>query len=104
MEISILAQNAALKHRMLSQITIKFIGGPMTHLHRELIGYAVLALLALATIFLAGERGMEAASYLEQVTALRREVEALKGRPLVQSKYTTVNYFRGLAEVKTGRE
>ena len=75
----------------------------MNQTHRDIIAFAVLALLALATAFFAEGRGMEAASYLEQVTALRREVEALKGRPLVQSKYTTVNHFRGLAEVKVKR-
>ena len=72
----------------------------MTYIHREILAFVALALLALATAFFAEGRGMEAASYLEQVTALRREVEALKGRPLVQSKYTTVNHFRGLAEVE----
>ena len=72
----------------------------MTHLHREIIAFAVLALLALATIFLAGERGMEAASYQAQLSALEERLAAVEGRPLVQSKYTTVNHFRGLAEVK----
>ena len=72
----------------------------MNQPHRELIGYAVLALLALATIFLAGERGMEAASYQAQLSALEERLAAVEGRPLVQSKYTTVNHFRGLAEVK----
>ena len=75
----------------------------MTQTHRELIAFAVLALLALATIFLAGERGMEAASYQAQLSALEERVAAVEGRPLVQSKYTTVNHFRGLAEVKVKR-
>jgi len=72
----------------------------MIQLHRELISYAVLALLVLAVAFLAGERGMEAASYQAQLSALEERVAAVEGRPLVQSKYTTVNHFRGLAEVK----
>ena len=72
----------------------------MTQTHREIIAFAVLALLALATIFLAGERGMEAASYQAQLSALEERLAAVEGRPLVQSKYTTVNHFRGLAEVK----
>ena len=72
----------------------------MTQLHRDIIAFAVLALLALATIFLAGERGMEAASYQAQLSALEERLTAVEGRPLVQSKYTTVNHFRGLAEVK----
>ena len=76
----------------------------MNQLHREIIAFAVLALLALATIFLAGERGMEAASYQAQLSALEERLAAVEGRPLVQSKYTTVNHFRGLAEVKTGRK
>ena len=72
----------------------------MNQTHRELISYAVLALLVLAVAFLAGERGMEAASYQAQLSALEERVAAVEGRPLVQSKYTTVNHFRGLAEVK----
>ena len=75
----------------------------MTQTHREIIAFAVLALLALATIFLAGERGMEAASYQAQLSALEERLAAVEGRPLVQSKYTTVNHFRGLAEVKVKR-
>ena len=76
----------------------------MIQLHRELISYAVLALLVLAVAFLAGERGMEAASYQAQLSALEERLTAVEGRPLVQSKYTTVNHFRGLAEVKTRGE
>jgi len=72
----------------------------MTQTHREIIAFAVLALLALATIFLAGERGMEAASYQAQLAVLEGRITVVEGRPLVQSKYTTVNHFRGLAEVK----
>ena len=75
----------------------------MNQTHRDIIAFAVLALLALATIFLAGERGMEAASYQAQLSALEERVAAVEGRPLVQSKYTTVNHFRGLAEVKVKR-
>jgi len=58
----------------------------MTHLHREIIAFAVLALLALATIFLAGERGMEAASYQAQLSALEERVAAVEGRPLDAAK------------------
>lgn len=76
----------------------------MTQAHREIIAFAVLALLALATAFFAEGRGMEAASYQAQLAALEERIEAVEGRPLVQSKYTTVNHFRGLAEVKTGRK
>ena len=75
----------------------------MSQTHRELISYAVLALLVLAVAFLAGERGMEAASYQAQLSALEERVTAVEGRPLVQSKYTTVNHFRGLAEVQVKR-
>ena len=76
----------------------------MTRTRREIIAFIVLALLALATAFLANERGMEAASYQAQITALEERIAALEGKPLVQSKYTTVNHFRGLAEVKTERD
>ena len=75
----------------------------MTQLHREIMAFAVLALLVLAVAFLAGERGMEAASYQAQLSALEERVTAVEGRPLVQSKYTTVNHFRGLAEVQVKR-
>ena len=75
-------------------------GGPMSQARREIIAFAVLILLALATAFLSGERGMEAASYQAQITALEERIAALEGKPLVQSKYTTVNHFRGLAEVQ----
>ena len=71
----------------------------MTQLHREIMAFAVLVLLVLAVAFLAGERGMEAASYQAQLSALEERLAAVEGRPLVQSKYTTVNHFRGLAEV-----
>ena len=73
----------------------------MNQAHHEIIAFAVLALLALATAFFANERGMEAASYQTQIIALEQRIVALEGKPLVQSKYTTVNHFRGLAEVKT---
>jgi len=76
----------------------------MTQTHREIMAFAVLALLALAAAFLAGERGMEAASYQAQLSALEERVTAVEGRPLVQSKYTTVHHYNGMAEIETGRE